>query len=104
MPELDIAVTELATIVDQSPEEASAWVNLGAALSAQDDREGAEAAWRRALEIVPDHVGACCRLADLLTRDARYLEAAILARRAQEIDPAQAEAYFSSRPEPTDPQ
>jgi len=96
------AVTELATVVDVSPDDASAWVNLGAALSAQDDREGAEAAWRRALEIVPDHVGACCRLADLLTRDARYLEAAILARRAQEIDPAQAEAYFTSRPDPTE--
>jgi len=98
------AVTELATVVDETPEDANGWVNLGAALSARDDRKGAEAAWRRALQINPSHVGACCRLADLLARDARYLEAAILARRAQEIDAAQAEEFFTARRSPTESQ
>ncbi len=100
--DVDRAVTELATIVDECPEDSHAWVNLGAALSSRDDLKGAEAAWRRALQIDPCHVGACCRLADLLTRDARYLEAAILARRAQEIDAAQAQQFFTARPSPTE--
>ena len=96
--DVDRAVTELATIVDEGPDRADAWVNLGAALSVRDDRKGAEAAWRRALRLEPEHVGACCRLADLLARDGRYLEAAILARRAQEIDATQAEEFFRTPP------
>ena len=94
------ALTLLAKIADEVPTDANSWVNLGAALCANEDREGAEPAFRRALEIDPQHIGACCRLADLLTRDARYLEAAVLAERAQHTDPEAAEAHFSGRTRP----
>jgi tetratricopeptide (TPR) repeat protein len=59
------------------------------------DRLGlAEKFLRVTIELDPDHVPACCRLASLLARDGRYLEAAALARRAQEIDPERAKRYL----------
>lgn len=81
----DSAIELLSAIVGIAPEDSDAWVDLGLALNAAGDRDGAETCFRQALDIDPDHEHACTRLADLLARDARYLEAAVLAERATDI-------------------
>jgi tetratricopeptide (TPR) repeat protein len=82
LDEPGLAVELMTDVVERRACDADAWTRLGAAFLADGDREGAEAAWRQALSIDPDHRGACRRLADTLARDGRVLEATIYARRA----------------------
>lgn len=100
--EIEAAVTLLAKIADERAGDPGAWVNLSVALIADGDREGGETSLRKALDLDPNHVAACCRLADLLARDGRYLEAAMLAERAQELDAEQAASLLAGKPR-TDP-
>ena len=60
------------------------WVHLGVIFMTAGDRDSAESSWRRALELDPGHPRACRHLADLLVRDSRYLEAAVLVERLRE--------------------
>jgi len=83
--DLPAARVALAAAIDADTANIEAWVDLGATLTAAGERDGAETCFRQALDLDPDHEGACMRLADLLTRDARYLEAAVLAERASDI-------------------
>ncbi len=83
------ARTELARAVDLDPSQAVWWTELGCALADLNQREEAEACWRQALALNPQHAPACRRLADLLVREARYLEAAVLAQRAADLTPEQ---------------
>ena len=54
----------------------------------------AEKFLRITIELDASHVAASCRLASLLARDGRYLEAAALARHAQTLDPECAKRYL----------
>lgn len=80
----DRAVAILASTVEAHPSLAELWTQLGVALLADHEVADAEACWRRALDLDPDDRETCARLADLLSREGRYHEAAILAARAQE--------------------
>lgn len=79
----DRACGLLSELLERNPSSPAAWVGLGAALVAVNDRRGAEDCFRQALEIDPEDVSACRGLADLLAREGRYLEAALLAQRAE---------------------
>ena len=92
------AVAHLERLATEHPDDAGVWFQLGVAHDQGGDPGAAERSLRRALALDQDHVPACCRLAALLTRDGRYLEAAALARRAHELDPARAQSYLGSRP------
>ena len=85
---IDVGATEraveiLASAVEAHPSRASLWTQLGVALLADHQIDDAEACWRRAIDLDPDDREACARLADLLSREGRYHEAALLAERAQ---------------------
>lgn len=80
----DMALALVSQALETNPDSADLWACLGAAFAAMDEREDAEACWRKALDLDPAHAAACAYLADLLTREARFLEAAILAERAQQ--------------------
>lgn len=82
---LNRAVASYERAIAIEPDDCDAWVDLGATLWASGDRDRAETCYRQALDLNPEHENACTRLADLLARDARYLEAAMLAERASEI-------------------
>jgi tetratricopeptide (TPR) repeat protein len=47
------AAAHLESVLETDPDDASAWYNLGVARDRGGDRAGAEAAWRRALELDP---------------------------------------------------
>lgn len=79
----DRACGLLSELLERNPASPDAWVGLGAALVAAGDRRGAEDCFRQALELDFGDVGACRGLADLLAREGRYLEAALLAQRAE---------------------
>jgi len=87
----DAVIAALTARVERRPERAAAWVDLATAFAATNDPGGAEPCLRRALELDPAHRGALRRLADLLVRDSRYLEAAVLAQAAQR-EPGPAES------------
>lgn len=86
----------LAEAVELSPANASAWVELASACIAAGNRNDAEDCLWQAIDLDPEHIHAHSRLADLLARDGRYLEAARLAERAQMIDAKQAQALLGS--------
>jgi Flp pilus assembly protein TadD len=91
------AAALLGEAVSRAPGQPGAWVDLAAGWQAAGDRVRAEDCLRIALELDPQHVGAKLRLADLLVRDGRYIEAAQLASQAEAADPIQAEAYRAGR-------
>jgi tetratricopeptide (TPR) repeat protein len=72
---------------------------LGVCFEATGDLDRAERSYRNALAKMADHVPTLCRLAALLARDGRYVEAAVLARRAEDVDPAGARVRLSQDPE-----
>lgn len=72
----------LERAVESDPSDTSLWTLLGVVLASAGDLGDAEACWRRAIDLEPDNREACARLADLLARQARFQEAAILAERA----------------------
>jgi tetratricopeptide (TPR) repeat protein len=78
------AVAVLAGALEQAgedAEDAELWCELGLAFADAGDRDNAEACWRRAIHLEPDHPDACMQLASLLVRDGRLHEAAVLAQR-----------------------
>jgi Flp pilus assembly protein TadD len=93
--DVERAVHHLGRAVELAPTDPAIWVDLAAGCIAIDDRENAEDCLRQAIDLDPLHIVAHCRLADLLARDGRYLEAARLAEQAQQIDPERAEALLS---------
>lgn len=82
----DRACAVLSERLERNPADPKAWTDLGTAMVTVGDREGAEACFRQALELEPEQTAACRKLADLLTREGRYLEAAVLACRGDETD------------------
>jgi protein O-GlcNAc transferase len=75
------AAAVLTEAIEHAADDVALWCELGVALADAGDRDGAEACWRRILQFVPDHPGACRHLASLLVRDGRLHEAAMLAQR-----------------------
>lgn len=87
----------LAEAVARAPGDPVAWVDLAGGWLAAGDRVRAEDCLRIALELDPEHIGAKLRLADLLVRDGRYIEAAQLASQAEASSPSEAEAYRTGK-------
>ncbi|MCG8425697.1 MAG: tetratricopeptide repeat protein [Proteobacteria bacterium] len=79
----DSAIEFLTCQLDAHADHAELWVLMGTAMLATGQADRAESSWRRALACDPNHAEACLRLADLLTRQARFREATVLAERAQ---------------------
>jgi tetratricopeptide (TPR) repeat protein len=96
--QVDRATDLLGDAVASAPEHPGDWVDLAGGWHAAGDRERAEDCLRIALELDPTHVGAKLRLADLLVREGRYVEAAQLACSAQAADPAGAETIRRGHP------
>ncbi|HTE51600.1 MAG TPA: tetratricopeptide repeat protein [Kofleriaceae bacterium] len=96
--EIEHATALLAEAVASAPDQPGGWVDLAGGWHAAGDRERAEDCLRIALELDPGHVGAKLRLADLLVRDGRYIEAGQLACSAQAADPAVVEAIRRGHP------
>lgn len=80
------AAAVLADALEHAADDVELWCELGLAFADAGDRDSAEACWRRILQTVPDHPGACRHLASLLVRDGRLHEAAVLARRVPDED------------------
>ena len=75
------------TVLEAHPESARAWVNLANCEARLGKREGAEAAYRKALAISPDHRDALNNLAWLLLEEgSRLEEAETLATRAAAVE------------------
>ena len=81
------AVAVLKSAAAYHPDHAGIWCALGIALCRSADVGGGEHAFRRALAADDAHVPSLCRLASLLTREGRYIEATALAKRAMAVDP-----------------
>ena len=96
--QVEQATALLSESVACGPEDPAGWVDLAGGWHAVGDRERTEDCLRIALELDPCHIGAKVRLADLLVRDGRYVEAAQLASAAQARDPAVAEAIRRGHP------
>ena len=93
--DLDQAHDILSDAVARAPGDPVAWVDLAGGWLATGDRVRAEDCLRIALELDPEHIGAKLRLADLLVRDGRFIEAAQLASQAEAASPSEVEAYRS---------
>ena len=87
----------LSDAVARAPGDPVAWVDLATGWLAIGDRVRAEDCLRIALELDPEHIGAKLRLADLLVRDGRYIEAAQLATQAEATSPDEVEAYRTGK-------
>ena len=96
--EVERATAMLGEAVASAPAHPGGWVDLSGGWLAAGDRLRAEDCLRIALELDPAHVGAKLRLADLLVREGRYVEAAQLACAAQATDPAGAETIRCGHP------
>lgn len=96
--EAERATEILAEAVSSAPDDPGGWVDLAGGWHAAGDRERAEDCLRIALELDPGHVGAKLRLADLLVREGRYIEAGQLAVSAQAAEPAAVEAIRRGHP------
>ena len=96
--EVERATALLSDAVATAPTYPGGWVDLAGGWQAAGDRERAEDCLRIALELDPGHVGAKLRLADLLVRDGRYIEASQLACSAQSADPDGAETIWRGHP------
>lgn len=86
--DLSAARAVLSEAIEHAPDDADLWFELGTAFAAEGERDSAEACWRRALQIDPMHGPACTGLADLLVREGRFHEAAVMAHRAQGLVPS----------------
>jgi protein O-GlcNAc transferase len=79
--------------IQQRPNEAIYYGNLGVAFEKQGDLQQAEAAFRRALELNPNYSDGFNNLGQILQRSGRYDEATRLLTRALEIKPENADAW-----------
>jgi len=96
----DHAADILSDAVARAPGDPVAWVDLASGWLAVGDRVRAEDCLRIALELDPEHIAAKLRLADLLVRDGRYIEAAQLVSQAEASCPAEVAAYRAGRRTP----
>lgn len=74
---------------------AAEWFDRGVSLEQANDAEAAAGAYRRALEVQPDHGDAATNLGRLLHGEGRLREAARLYRRALATDPGDAIAHYN---------
>lgn len=81
-------------LVADRPADAAAHNDLGNLLLLAGDEEGAEAAYRRAIEMAPDHASYHYNLALLLQQTERPRRALEQYRRAAELDPTNAWAAY----------
>lgn len=88
----------LSAALEHASEDPDLWFELGAVFAADNEGDDAEACWRRVLQIDPMHAAACASLADLLVREGRLQEAAIMAHRAQGTIPSMSGLVGPSRP------
>jgi serine/threonine-protein kinase len=79
------AIAAAREAVRKFPENARCRYELASRLAMTDDLDGAECAFVEALRIDPDFPEALCDYGDLLKRDARYAEAAVMIRRGHEV-------------------
>lgn len=87
----DEAITAYGRVIEASPADAArAWINLGVALRARKNYAAAVAAYRRALELEPDHPGCLSNLGNALKDDGRLDEAIAAHGRSVELRPQDA--------------
>ena len=79
----------------RSPGAPRPWINLGVALEAEDDLDGAESALRHALALDPRSERALDNLALVLRRRGRLAEAEDAARKSLALEPGNADAHFN---------
>jgi tetratricopeptide (TPR) repeat protein len=91
--EEDAGVADAADEADAA-DDAAAWVQRGIELEAESS-VAAEAAYRHALELVPEHADAHVNLGRLMHEAARTQEAALHYRRALAARPDHATAWFN---------
>lgn len=82
-------------MLNDDPADPSAWYLEGEALRVLDDPHGAEAAWRRTLELDAHHPGAWCALATLLYEERRFAESELVVRNAVRAAPTMAAPYYT---------
>ncbi len=87
------AVQLIHAAIQQRPNEAIYFGNLGVAFEKHGDKSQAEVAFRRALELNPNYPDGLNNLGQLLQSTERYDEALTLLRRAIEIKPDNADAW-----------
>lgn len=86
------ALPQFEAVIDAQPGFAAAHAARGAALAATNDPAGAEAAYRRALELQADNLAALAGLASLASGQGRQAEARALAERVVRVEPGYPEA------------
>ena len=89
------AIARFRHAIDVSPGFASAYYNLGCALSAQGNREKAIAGYRRAVELDTQFYEAHFNLGSLLRDQGQLPEAAACYRRVIELQPRRAGTYVN---------
>jgi protein O-GlcNAc transferase len=87
------ALQLIQAAIQQRPNEAIYYGNLGVAYEKQGDKQQAEAAFRRALELNPNYPDGLNNLGQLLQSAERYDEALTLLKRAIELKPDNADAW-----------
>lgn len=85
--EVDLGVTDLRTAAKDHPLDAEVRNSLAVALERLQRPSEAEALYREALRLAPDHAKAWLNLGDLLRRQRRLPEAAKATRQALDADP-----------------
>ncbi|MBE7564008.1 tetratricopeptide repeat protein [Acidithiobacillus sp. HP-6] len=83
----------LRTFIQDNPEHAQAYGNLGVSLMERDDEVASERIFRHALEIDPDHSDTLLNFAVLLTRQKHLNEAEQLLKHALVVRPDYLHAY-----------
>ncbi len=86
--QVDLAIDDLRVVTDADPDGRPAdWFNLAFLLDQQDDRSGAEAAFRRAVSLDPKLDRAWYGLGVLLLKEQRLDEALAAFKRNTELQP-----------------
>jgi tetratricopeptide (TPR) repeat protein len=91
--EVDDGVADLRAAAEDHPEDADVRNSLAVALERLDRRSEAEAVYREALRLAPDHAKAWLNLGDLQRRQRRLVEAGEAVRQALAVDPRPVTQY-----------
>lgn len=89
------ARVDLMNLVERAPRSAEGYQRLGRVLQLENRLDEAEAAYRQALKLDPDYVGALIGLGQVEGQLGRAESALARFSTAIEIDPEQAEAHYS---------
>lgn len=92
---LSEAVSAYREILDAQPDNAAAWINIGAAQRAMGNAEDAAASLLTAVELAPDHAGAWLNLGNALIDGGRFDDACRAFATATEHAPDLADAYVN---------